>query len=196
MPKLPWEYHADLTLDRLQLVAKILHDTRQGTLLLHDPGGGDTPWSLGCRAYARCAEMLIRAAGTTCPWLRIISPTLEFIFTVGEVPVRFFRGDSSNPDGQHLRVSITEAYQYNLAFGDTVVDLCWRIVVETNGLGETTRIVLIGSTMSGTVECSFVIPSLSEVTFIEPGREQVRLPRQLRAPVVKLRDRKKEAEDE
>jgi hypothetical protein len=191
MPKLPWEHHEDLTLDRLQLVAKILRDTRDKTLLLHDPGGGDTPWTLGCRSYGRCAEMLSRAAGSTCPWMRVISPNLEFVFTIGAVPVRFFRGDSSNPDGPHLRVSDVEAYQYGLAFGDNAVDLRWRIVVETNALGETRRIVLIGSTDAGAVECSYVIPPLSDVTFIEPGREHARPPRQLPAPVVQLRDKKK-----
>lgn len=197
MSKLPWDHHPDLSLDRLQLVAKILRDARQSALLLHDPGGGDTPWTLGCRAYGRCAEMLSRAAGKTCSWMRIISPPLEFVFTIGEVPVRFFRGDPSNPDGPHLRMSDAEAYQYGLAFGDRAVELRWRIVVETNATGETDRIVLIGSTDDRNVECKYMIPLLSDVTFIEPGREQARPPVQLPPPVVRLRrDRQTKSDDE
>lgn len=198
MSKLPWEYHEDLSLDRLQLVAKILRDSRHNTLLLHDPGGGDTPWSLGCRIYARSAEMLARAAGTTCAWLRVITPPLEFVFAIGEVPVRFYRGDADNPDGQHLRVSDAEAHQFNLAFGSGAVDLRWRIVLETDATGETERAVLIGSTGMGDVECKYVIPMLSaSVTFIDPARTQVRPPVQLPPPVVKLRrDKQTKSDDE
>lgn len=198
MPKLPWDYHPDLSLDRLQLVASILRDTRHNTLLLHDPAGGDTRWSLGCRVYARSSTALIRAAETQYPWLRVISPKLEFVFTIGSVPVRFFRGDAENPDGQHLRVSDLEAYQYSLAFGDNAIELCWRLVVETDAIGEAERVVLIGSTAAGNVECNYVIPALDQsVTFLEPARDQVRPPVQLPPPVVRLRrDNQTKSDDE
>lgn len=47
MAKQPWDYHDDFSFERLQLVAKLLRDTRLDALALHDPGAGDTAWSLG-----------------------------------------------------------------------------------------------------------------------------------------------------
>ena len=169
MPKLPWDYHEDLSLDRLQLVAKVLRDTRRDTVALHDPAAGDTSWSLGCRVYARSTEMLTRVADSLWPWLIIVQSSLEFVFKVGAVPLRFFHGDANRPDAQHLKVVEAEARQLGFAFGDASVDLVWRIVVESNIAGEAEDIVIIGSTSERDVECQFVIPRLEDsVSFFEP----------------------------
>lgn len=194
----PWDYHEDLSLDRLQLIAKVLADTRRDTIMQHDPTAGDTGWSLGCRIYARSAEMLTRAGETMWPWFKVINPPLEFIFSLGNVPLRFFHGDANHPGGHHLKVTEIEARQANFAFGDGGIDLIWRIAVETNAAGETERVALIGSTPSGNIECCYVIPALNEsVTFIEPLTPQsgrgITLPP---AAVTPRRDQHAQDEDE
>jgi len=185
MLKKPWEYHADLSADRLQLIAKVLRDSRRDTILLHDPGAGDTSWSLGCRIYARSADKLLRAGADLWPWLKVISPPLEFIFSVGEVPLRFFHGDSDHPKGQHLRVANAEAHQLDFAFGNGAVDLIWRLCVETNAAGETDQIVLIGSSTGGEIACKYVIPPLEgTVMLFKPLRPQIGSGVELPAPPV------------
>jgi hypothetical protein len=162
MTKQPWDFHADLSLDRLQLVAKILKDTRRRTILQHQPSAGDGNWSLGCRIYERSCEMLTRAGQRLWPWLRVVQEPLQFIFTVGDVPMRFFHGDAECPAAHHLYPVESEWRQLNMAFGDARVDLVWRIAVESNETGETERVLAIGATLGGSVECSFVIPALDD----------------------------------
>lgn len=197
MPKQPWDYHEDLSLDRLQLLAKVLRDTRQDTVALHDPSAGDTSWSLGCRVYARSTEMLSRAADILWPWLVVVQDSLEFVFSVGVVPLRFFHGDANRPDAQHLKVIDAEARQLGFAFGDARADLVWRIVVETNAAGEAEDIVLIGSTSERNVECQFIIPPLdNSVSFFEPlkpgGGGGVELP----SPIITPRQEKQTKDED
>lgn len=185
MPKQPWDFHEDLTFERLQLVAKLLRDTRRDTLMLHDPTAGDTAWSLGCRVYARSTEMLLRAA-QQWPWISIIQSNLEFIFQIGTVPLRFFHGDAERPALSRLHAVEAEVRQLRFAFGKTRTDLVWRIVVETNIAGEVEDIVLIGSNAEGEVGCTYVIPPL-DLRLFEPRRPQVQSGIELPPPVVTSR---------
>ncbi len=169
MSKTPWDFHGDLSADRLQLVAKVLTDVRNETVLQHDLAAGDTSWSLGCRVYARTAELLTRAAGTLFPWMRVINPPLEFIFCIGDVPVRFFHGDADHLATHHLRVAAMEHQQLEFAFGDGRTDLVWRIVVESDAAGLTDKTVLVGSSHLGAVTCAYEIPPLRDtVAFLDP----------------------------
>jgi hypothetical protein len=196
MSKQPWDYHDDLSLDRLQLLAKVLRDTRRDAVALHDPAAGDTSWSLGCRVYARSTEMLSRTADDLWPWLVVVQSSLEFVFKIGAVPLRFFHGDASRPDAQHLKVAEVEARQLGFAFGDASADLVWRIVVETNAAGEAEDIVLIGSTSERDVECQFVIPRLDDsVSFLEPLKPEGGGGVELPSPIITPR-RNRQAKDE
>jgi hypothetical protein len=188
MSKKPWEFHGDLSSDRLPLVAKVLTDVRNETVLQHDPASGDTSWSLGCRVYARTAELLTRAAGTLFPWMRVINPPLEFIFCIGDVPVRFFHGDADHLAAHHLRIAAMENHQLDFAFGDNRIDLVWRIVVESDAAGLTDKTVLIGSSHVGEVQCDYEIPPLSDtVAFLDPLKSTTRPGIELPAPVVSAR---------
>ena len=188
MPKMPWDFHSDLSPDRLQLLAKVLRDIRKDTLVLHDPAGGDTSWSLGCRIYARSTTMLARAADQLWPWLKIVQGNLEFIFQVGAVPLRFFHGDSDRPDVGHLRAVEAETKQLEFAFGGGRGDLVWRLVVETDIAGQADDIVLIGSNSKGEVGCTYPIPRLEDsVSIFEPRRPIANAGVELPPPVVTSR---------
>jgi hypothetical protein len=197
MPKMPWDYHADLAHHRLQLVAKLLRDTRRETLALHDPGAGDTAWSLGCRVYARSTEMLVRAAEELWPWFSIVQSNLEFIFKIGAVPLRFYHGDPDHPEPARFQAVAAEMRQLGLAFGDARSDLVWRIVVETNLAGDAENIALIGSDSEGSVDCSYVIPDLDEsVHLFEPRRPDAKPGVELPPPIVtSRRDARKKDDD-
>jgi hypothetical protein len=187
MPRLPWDYHPDLSLERLRILDKILRQTRSEALALHDPGAGDTAWSLGCRVYARSTSMLIRAAHQF-PWLKIVQSNLEFIFQVGEVPLRFFKGDAEHPDLAHLQAVEAESKQLGLAFGDARDDLVWRLVVETDAAGGTGNIVLIGSSPQAELGCTFTIPPLEDsVRLFDSPRPLDKPGVQLPPPVISAR---------
>ena len=201
MSKSPWEYHEDLSRDRLQLIAKILRDTRNSTLTEFNPAVGDGAWSLGCRIYERSANKITDAAGETLPWLKIIEPPLRFIFSVGEVPVRFYRGDAEAAPGHHLTVALAEQLQLGLAFNDARIDLIWRFVVETNIAGEADNIILVGRTKAGEVKCRYDVPKLDgSVSFLSQPRNGAKPPlAQLPPTGVRSRkpqsDKRKEEDD-
>jgi len=197
MPKMPWDFHADLSPDRLQLLAKVLRDIRKDSLALHDPAGGDTSWSLGCRIYARSTTMLVRAADQLWPWLTIVQGNLEFIFQVGAVPLRFFHGEADHPDVARLRAVDAEAKQLEFAFGEARSDMVWRLVVETDIAGEANDIVLIGSNSKGEVGCTYPIPRLDDsVSIFEPRRPVAKSGVELPPPVITPRRKAQKKDDD
>lgn len=195
MSEQPWDHHEDLTRDRLQLVAKALRDARNDTLPLHDPAGGDTAWSLGCRVYARSAEALIRLADPHWLWLKIISPPLEFIFSIGDVPMRFYHGDANHPQGHNLKVAAAEQVQLDFAFGDAAADLLWRLAVESNAVGEAQDVILVGLTPAGAMGCRYEIPLDDSVSFLVPPRPSEKTPVRLQPPRVRPRHPPEERKD-
>jgi hypothetical protein len=197
MRKMPWDFHPDLSSGRLQLLAKVLRDIRREAIALHDPAGGDTSWSLGCRIYARSTTMLVHAADQLWPWLTIVQGNLEFIFQVGAVPLRFFHGEADRPDAAHLRAVDAEAKQLEFAFGGVRSELVWRLVVETDIAGEANDIVLIGSNSKGEVGCSYPIPRLDDsVSIFEPRRPIANAGVELPPPVVTPRRRGQKKDDD
>jgi hypothetical protein len=110
--------------------------------------------------------MLARAGDHLWPWLKVIQPPLEFIFKVGDVPLRFFSGDAESPKAHHLDATQLELIQLNLVFGDANADMLWRIVVEADAAGLAERVVLIGAHSTNNIECWYAIPPLDDsVTF-------------------------------
>ena len=189
MSQRPWDFHSDLSRDRLQLIAEILRHVRRDAVRRHDPAIFETSWTLGCSIYGRSAEMLARVGGELWDWFRVIQPPLEFVFSVGQVPMRFCRDDPDHPEGQHLRVTEAEYRQYEFVFGSHSVDLIWRIVVAANPAGETDSVVVIGASPSGDVHCKYVIPELDGgIAFLTgPLSPRTGAGVELPAPVVKPR---------
>ncbi len=93
MDSVPWELHPGLTEDRLAKVAGLIHNAREDILKDNAWLVGDCAWGLGCLMYDASRAAIIRAAYDTS-WLGIIDPNLHFIFSIGDVPIRFYRGDS------------------------------------------------------------------------------------------------------
>ena len=143
----PWDFHKDLTADRLTLVAALIADGRRAAVERFDEVAGDNGWTLGCRAFQFGRARILRAIdGGEYPWLTAIDRTLQLIFKIGEVPVRIYRGEADEPTDRTLRQSLSELRQLNLLFDerDEGRDLAYRFAVETDIDGDVLSVKFVG----------------------------------------------------
>ena len=159
----PSTCHPDLSEERLQALAQFFAQTRADTADLHDVVAGDDSWVLGCRSFARWRNLLKQLAGSPdWDWLSIVNPGKRFVFSVGAVPVRFFRGSIARPPERTLAYSAPELKQLALAFDDVetpYAQLNWRFAIETGPLGEPLRVIFAGlAREDGSVVCHWEIP--------------------------------------
>lgn len=168
----PWEKYSPLEKDRLMAVAKILQNVRHEAVLLHEPGAGDNEWSLGCRVYARECHA-VREAAEKHEWLTILSEAepLRFTFAIGTIPIRFYRGGSTDVPGHYLQQTFAELHQQQLALqidGLRLVDRVLRLAVEVDGTGEVENVILVESDTGGTTTETFRIPLDDEAGKVTP----------------------------
>ena len=161
VPFEPWKDYPSLTLERLTTVGSILRDARDSTVLLHDPDGGDTAWSLGCRVYSR-TMFRVRGETLSFDWLRILpeSQNLKFTFSIGSLPVKIYKGEPEDIPTRSLVRSFAELAQMRLAFPnvDAKATNMLRIAVGADGAGLATAIVLVEVDEAGTPLRTFEIP--------------------------------------
>ena len=143
----PWEYHRDLSEERLTVVARLIADGRQNAVERFDEEAGDNGWTLGCRAFQFGRYRILRAVDNgDYPWLGVIDRTLQLIFTIGEVPVRIYRGEANEPTDRTRRQSFNELRQLGFSFDerDEGRDLAYRYAVETDLDGSVLAIKFVG----------------------------------------------------
>lgn len=143
----PWDYHPDLTAERLATVARLIVEGRQAAVERFDEEAGDNGWSLGVRAFQFVRARILRnAENNNLPWLSIIDRTLQLIFKIGEVPVRFYKGEADEPTDRTLRQSYSELRQLNFVFdeGNEGRDLTYRFAVETDIDGSVLAVKFVG----------------------------------------------------
>jgi len=190
---MPWECHPDLTKERLSSLTLFFANTRNELMSLYDQKRGDDAWSLGCRGFSWCKNRLMMIAGKNeWSWLSVLNPTKRFIFGIGAVPVRFYRGRIDRPPMGTLANSFDELRQLSLAFPDEphFRDLKWRFAIETGLLGEPTNIIFAGLSQSGEVISYANIPFEVEIIKLPLGSpivsDEVVLPKPtVSAPFVK-----------
>lgn len=139
MKKKPWDLHPALTEPRLCTIAGFIAAVRKDAVdRFYQPTRGDTPWSLGCVAYERIRYAIAKAA--TDPryngWLSVADDDgLKFVFTIGGVPIRMYRGDPDHKaPGRATRVHEAEALAQQITMwpDDVVGDRSIRLVVEVD----------------------------------------------------------------
>ncbi len=143
----PWDYHPDLTEDRLKTVAAMLVDGRHAALERYDEEAGDNGWTHGCRAFQFCRHRVLRAIDRgNHAWLTAIDRTLQLIFKIGDVPVRIYKGDAEGPTDRTLRQSFGERRQLEMLFpeNDEGRDLAYRFAVETDIEGSVLAVKFVG----------------------------------------------------
>lgn len=181
MDKKPWETHPALSAERLMIVANILRTVRHDALPNHDPDKGDTNWGLGTRVSER-SWFAIRNAAPTYDWLRIINSGKHFVFAIGGVPLRFYRGMAEKPSTKMLARRYPEILQHQTAFEffQNETEFFWRFAIETDFLGEVLRIVVAQMSEGGDVKSIWEVPltqRVSALTLItEKKPEGIELP--------------------
>jgi hypothetical protein len=149
MSQLPWEVHPDLAADRLTVLAELIAAARGDVVAAHNPEIGDDEWVLGCRGFQASRYRITQAAASgEYPWLTIDDPSRHYVFKVGKVPVRFYRGEPEDPNTRTKRQSFPELAQLSLAFPEENVrelrDLVYRLAVETDFDGQVAMISFVG----------------------------------------------------
>jgi len=187
----PWEYHKDLTEERLVAVGQMVLEARRLAVELFDSDIGDDGWTLGCRAsqFARY-RILTAFDGQRFPWLTVIDRSRRLIFTIGEVPVRIYRGEAEEPTARTLHQSLSELDQLGFSFDerDEGHDLAYRFAVETDVDGSALAVKFVGL-RGETAVLNWNVPlGLDAFTggIGMPATESV----ELDAPSVGVRDRK------
>jgi hypothetical protein len=166
----PWEKYPSLTSDRLVVIASAIKEARHSAVLNHEPSKGDNIWTLGCVAYKRSCFAIV-SIEPSYDWLKILPEDQNrFIFSVGAVPLKFYRGMAEDPPNRSLAVSFTElcSIQYCFDFG-VVPDgkHILRLAVETDAAGEVKRVILV-ELDGGNVANLYTVPLGSDVSSVLP----------------------------
>ena len=143
----PWDYHSDLTAERLTIIAQLIADGRQVAIELFDEEAGDSGWTLGCRAFQFGRVRILRTADSgKYPWLDVIDRTLQLVFKIGEMPVRIYRGGADEPTDRTMRQSLVELKQLSLQFAehDEGRALAYRFAIETDIDGSVLAVKFVG----------------------------------------------------
>lgn len=189
----PWEHHAALTRDRLIAIAQLIQKGRNDALDHFNPSIGCTGWNLGCDAFSCQRHQIIEASSTT-DWLEILDPGMQFLFTIGGVPCRFYRGEPDDPSERTLKQSFSELRQLSLFGAEELVKVSaepiYRFAVETDIDGSLVAVTFV--ILNGEVPVlTWPIPLDEPVTKVSPlwveGSEGVALP----APAVGVAASKK-----
>lgn len=178
----PWEHHPDLAEDRLITIAQLIQRGRNEALDRFNALIGCDGWTVGCEAYAFQKHQIIHAA-ESLDWLEILDPSMQFVFSVGSVPARFYRGGPEEPTNRTLKQSFPELDQLSLFSEDELAKLgskpLYRFAVETDLDGSVSSIsfvVLSGDTPIST----WPIPLDGAVSKVAPlwveGSQGVELP--------------------
>ena len=129
----PWEYHPELIEDRLVKVAQLLALGRGVAVDRFDPTIGDDNWTLGVCAYNYGCFQIEQAAGKPgFEWLGVIDASKHFQFSIGGVPMRFWRGDPAEPTTKISVATPLEQLLLDLEPGEPTAGVLFRIGVTTD----------------------------------------------------------------
>ena len=150
-----------------------MRGVRDTALSVHEPDAGDNAWSLGCRIYARTCFTLRRQSEAN-DWLDVLqeAEALRFTFSIGRVPLKFYRGDVGDAPGHCRVVSDAEsaAQQLLLDLGEIALDdRLLRLAVTTDTQGRTLGVVLAEMDKTGRVTGQYSIPFDDDVQNAVPA---------------------------
>jgi len=197
---LPWDTYPDLTLDRLCAIADVIRSVRHQAVMLHEPENGDGDWCLGCRVYERTCFAL-REAAKVHQWLEILpeTKTLQFSFSIGSIPFRFYKGDPDDPPSHYLAHTYGELHHIQLSLeieGLPPLDKVLRLAVETGIDREASTISVVESDETGEVKNTFSVPLYAEISNVTSIQAPpVNLPPAIAEPLPKESQETKKKDD-
>lgn len=124
----PSHFYADLTEDRLKVIATTLLDIRYSTLTQMSTPHDDN-YTKETAVFGRSRNRLIELCqSNTYDWLRLANAGMDVTFKIGTVPCRFFRDDPLSPDksGFFKRNDVDDLFST-----DENYPILWRFVVES-----------------------------------------------------------------
>lgn len=128
-------------------MARMIIDGRHAAVELFDEENGDNGWTLGCRAFQFGRARILRAVDEGAyEWLGVIDRSLQLIFTIGEIPLRIYRGEADEPTDRTMRQSLPELRQLGFSFGDCDEgrELAYRFAIETDIDGSVVAVKFVG----------------------------------------------------
>lgn len=189
----PWDIHPELQEERLVHLAGVMQYVRNDSLLGHEPEKGDTNWGLGCKNHERTCYAISEDVKNHS-WLDLIETGLHFVFSIGGVPIRFFRGDAEKPNPRYLnrRDSEIEAHQYAFSFEERLAasqDLIWRLAIEVFATGEVMSVTLVQVSEEGDVSYKWDVPLPGPISPFPVKEEKPIIPAgpALEKPIITLR---------
>ncbi len=142
----PWEHHPALKSERLIHIAELIQNGRNFALDHYYPEIGCDGWTTGCEAFAFQKYQIIESA-QTIEWLSILDRSMQFVFAIDGVPIRFYRGEANEPHKRTLQQTFVELKQYSLFSSEELVKLSnnplYRFAVETDFEGSITAIIFV-----------------------------------------------------
>jgi hypothetical protein len=142
----PWELNDGLSADRLITIAQLIQRGRNKALDRFDSAIGCSPWTVGCEAFAFQKHEIVQAA-VDYDWLEILDGSMQFVFAIDHVPVRFYRGEPDEPSTRTLRQTFPELLQLSLFSAEELARLgngrLYRFAVETDFDGSLTAISFV-----------------------------------------------------
>jgi hypothetical protein len=143
----PWLKRPDLKPEHLSIIATLLRDVRSECAALHQPEKGDGEWCLGSRVYQRTCFAITELAKTV-PWLSVNAEQepLRFSFRIGSEPLRFYKGDFTDPPSRYLSLTGGEedAYQLRIQFDDLpAVDTILRLAIDVDATRQAASVTLV-----------------------------------------------------
>jgi len=187
MNNLPWEHSPDLSEDKIKGIAQLIQTVRSEIVDLHDEILGDTPLSLGTRAYECCRSRIIALAkSNSCPWLSILTEEGRFTFQIGKTPVRFTRNDPKDLPSKKLipsqeTIKQLRFFDIDSDFGENSYTR-WFFVVDTPYKVPAENIFFVGYRgESGEIVCQWTIP-LEESVYMGLSLVGANLPQPVELP--------------
>jgi hypothetical protein len=142
--KSPEMLHPDLTMERLRLVGAAVARGRDGAQSRAEELEGDNNYSTGCVGFVRSRRQ-IELLASKFKWCTIKCGGNMFVFTVGDVPLRFCHDDPDGPTPRHRRTGPGEEPQLQSLFGfmEGEPGFVLRVVLETDMRGMTEAVHLV-----------------------------------------------------
>jgi len=146
---LPWEFHQQLSAERLAIIAenllKVLDATHEQ---LSTPL--DDNYTRGTCTFGRQRQSLIQLCMEGGQeWLTLVNPGMDLTFSIDTIPIRFFADDPEHPrkPGFFRRNSVDQLWA-----PEVTIPTLWRFVVEKPEFeGEGAQIHLVGYNPMGEV---------------------------------------------
>lgn len=178
----PWDYHADLSAERLIVVALLLQRARRNAADRFEPEIGDTDLSLGLDAYLYGKFEIEQAAGASeYPWLTVVNSSLRFQFRIGQVLMRFWRGDIYEPRESIIEPTVEEQGFFDFGAGDYAAGMIFRINVVSDVKGNLLEANFVAF-RNGIAECVWPIPFRDAAPLVSGIRPDLPIGPDLPAP--------------